>query len=865
MSSTTTSCLIVSTILLTQGLTPITCAKAEDRTQVRVELTVDFGPDRGQNFGSLFEITDAKGNVVAGAGFLGAYNTYIRSERTTLQCFVRSTNQSQEWSIEKLPPVHTTATGLYPFTLGGQLYVFDTADSEPHIHRWNDSSETWEVAEDANPRTHFVAGKPIVQRDTQLEYDGKVLIDTANTGERIGEHYYAQGKLFVRQFGGQGSSKNRLVVYPWVPEQTPADRLTPNENWGFELSNPREFFYTFGQWENDLIAITNTGTVLRFTDGQWEVMRESLAAVSYQIYCGINFQDKLLLGHYPHGCMYQYTGRDVTSLGGWPPVMQGVAKTARELQSAAIYGGDLYVGVWPWAEVWKYCSNQAQWNFVQRMFTHPELTETYQHPYEAETSKVEKEANLWGQRVTGLIPLGKSLIITVSSKRGFPWEPRFDFLSAEQRADYSAVYRATLPGNLAVTTQWKSEPTTFTFLLSNGYLSICQDGKELGKVAIDDKIQQSFSPANIQWGKGVFGPSTAKFVQQNWTVTPVSLPPTMRSAYLHPERVYNHPDDTKATKETSKQILNVAESLQLNALFPYFTGGLGQPYYPSDIVPGNPFGAHDPLSDLISEAKSRGIKVYPVVCVAICGNESPTGILLEHPEWALRHPDGQPLGYLSPAHPEARQWIVHVIEEILKRYNPDGILLDYIRFHNRPLRLDAAAEELFERSLPPDCTPQERKARMQAFKEEAVTAWVHEIAQAVQRIKPGAALGAYCWGPHTTQNHLTAQVWPRWVAAGYLDFVNISGYYHRESYQDRYLTVFEQKIAEAVAINRALPRQAQLSFALGIVTSHGRVHSTEDIITYLRHAKKLGMPGFAYYLLNDIDPYLEELKNIPDS
>ncbi|GIS58962.1 MAG: hypothetical protein CM1200mP2_11870 [Planctomycetaceae bacterium] len=51
---------------------------------VHWRTTVDRGRDRGQPFGSLFEARDAKGRLVAGAGFEEVYNT--GSAATGIRC-----------------------------------------------------------------------------------------------------------------------------------------------------------------------------------------------------------------------------------------------------------------------------------------------------------------------------------------------------------------------------------------------------------------------------------------------------------------------------------------------------------------------------------------------------------------------------------------------------------------------------------------------------------------------------------------------------------------------------------------------------------------------------------------------------------
>ena len=120
---------------------------------------------------------------------------------------------------------------------------------------------------------------------------------------------------------------------------------------------PREFIYSYGQLGDDVLAATNTGGVYRFDGREWKCLVEPIEDVSYQVYTMINYYDRLLLGQYPTGNLFEYDGREVRHLQDQPPVMPGVSDRAREAQTTAIYGGDLYVGVWPWAELWRLDGN----------------------------------------------------------------------------------------------------------------------------------------------------------------------------------------------------------------------------------------------------------------------------------------------------------------------------------------------------------------------------------------------------------------------------------------------------------------------------------------------------------------------------
>src|SRR5690554_2632195 len=116
---------------------------AQDREPIDIHLVVDFGADKGQNFGSLFEVRGADGQVVAGAGFLGAYNTQPRSDRHQLQVFVRGANASREWQIERLPDVPSDACGYYPFVLEGQAYLISRSGLDARVWRWDEASSAW--------------------------------------------------------------------------------------------------------------------------------------------------------------------------------------------------------------------------------------------------------------------------------------------------------------------------------------------------------------------------------------------------------------------------------------------------------------------------------------------------------------------------------------------------------------------------------------------------------------------------------------------------------------------------------------------------------------------------------------------------
>ncbi len=253
-----------------------------------------------------------------------------------------------------------------------------------------------------------------------------------------------------------------------------------------------------------MLTVSNMGGVYVFDGQSWATLLEPDHTVSYQVYSMLNYYDRLLLAQYPSGELFAYDGRELKQLDGWPPRLAGVSSSAREAQTLAIYGGQLFVGVWPWAELWRYDRDRDTWHSQGRTFTHPEVTDRQVHPYEAEAEQLELVMNHWGQRVTSMIPVTDGLLLGTSSKGTTAWRDEYSFLNDSQRREYGAVLRMTLPGNLAGQFEWKDTPTLFEFAVYRDRLEIRQDGRELGR-AESVGSAEAFEGIEIRSGWGVFG------------------------------------------------------------------------------------------------------------------------------------------------------------------------------------------------------------------------------------------------------------------------------------------------------------------------------------------------------------------------
>lgn len=299
----------------------------------------------------------------------------------------------------------------------------------------------------------------------------------------------------------------RVCALRWKPGAAPADLARAV---AFPTATLHETTWAWGQVK---------GTGLVFDGTAWRTLREHDGR-SYQVYAMLNHHDRLLLGPYPDGSLHAFDGATLTMRQRWPPAMPGVATSSREAQSLALYRGDLYVGVWPWAEVWRLDGPRHEWSLVRRLFTRPPPTAAVGHPFEAElaahnaargTSHV---INDWGQRVTSLV-VGDALYLGTSNKGGLPRPADFTFIDDPALAEYGLVHRLRLPGHLSAQVRWVDGPTRFQLVITGDRMRFLQDGRELAAAPLDPASAAALRGGRVVWGAGVFGPLAGTLVARS--------------------------------------------------------------------------------------------------------------------------------------------------------------------------------------------------------------------------------------------------------------------------------------------------------------------------------------------------------------
>lgn len=233
--------------------------------------------------------------------------------------------------------------------------------------------------------------------------------------------------------------------------------------------------------------------------------------MSFQIYSMLNYHDDLLMGHYPTGEIFRFDGVGLRRERGWPERMHGVPSAPREAQTLAIYRGNLFVGVWPWGELWRYSPSRQDWRLAARLFREPEPS-PLENPWMVESMDAGIVHNLWGQRITSLVPWRGSLYASTSAKLSHPKDARPDFLSEEQWKEYGRVWRVDLPGEVTANVPWTGGPVRLDFVIDRSSMRIMLDGRSIASGPLPASWAGSPYPDTHEtsWGEGIWGRSAGR-------------------------------------------------------------------------------------------------------------------------------------------------------------------------------------------------------------------------------------------------------------------------------------------------------------------------------------------------------------------
>lgn len=262
-------------------------------------------------------------------------------------------------------------------------------------------------------------------------------------------------------------------------------------------------------------------------------------------------------------------------------------------------------------------------------------------------------------------------------------------------------------------------------------------------------------------------------------------------------------------KERIRNILDQHKAANMTSVIWQVRQG-GMAYYQSSYEPwgtyaGGTYPGFDPLQYVIEEAHKRGLEVHAWFNSFSTTSTAPGTPAGNHPEWICRDQSGNPMTTsiaISPGLDSVRAYNVKVAMEIVRKYDIDGIHLDYVRWNEytsskKSAKFSKYAEE--NRILDGEITEDQIKelednqagrylydvdhpysagipagySTWEDWWRAGVTKFVKALHDSIQTVKPwvrlsAAALGKYNWSGWNGYS-VVYQDAALWFNQGYID------------------------------------------------------------------------------------------------
>lgn len=316
----------------------------------------------------------------------------------------------------------------------------------------------------------------------------------------------------------------------------------------------------------------------------------------------------------------------------------------------------------------------------------------------------------------------------------------------------------------------------------------------------------------------------------------------------------------------------------INVVF-FETINASYPIYPSAIAPEqNPLTqGWDPLKAAVKLAHERGMEIHAWTWIFAAANQRHNEVmgqpknylgpvLSRHPDWAITNKDGDPFDYgrdykkafYDPANPEVQQYLLSLLEEIVRNYDVDGVQFDYIRYPfqapqaNETFGYSNSSRWLFKEETgvdPIDIYPSHPLWNSwTSFRVQQVTNFVANASTRLKQIKPNLVISAAVFPlPQRERLYRLQQNWEVWGQNDWVDLICLMTYaLDTGNLEERTQLLYEPMTAGASLI---IP---------GI-----RLLKVPDPVTIDQMQLLRNMPttGFALFAAENLTPNLEGILN----
>mgnify|MGYP002777025560 CR=1 FL=1 len=316
------------------------------------------------------------------------------------------------------------------------------------------------------------------------------------------------------------------------------------------------------------------------------------------------------------------------------------------------------------------------------------------------------------------------------------------------------------------------------------------EAKAIAKTLPQAIAQKDFAGARQQWQKA------QALLWQNYPVEQYAAQPEIRAIWLDRGSIIR-----AGSEQGLAKIFDRLAAAGINTIF-FETVNAGYPIYPSQVAPqANPLvKGWDPLASAVKLAHGRNMELHAWVWTFAAGNKRhntllnlptdyPGPVIAAHPEWASYDnrgslfPPGQGKPFLDPANPAARQYLLRLYEEIVSRYNVDGLQLDYIRYPfqdpsaDRTYGYGIAARQQFQQLTGVDPTtikPSDRDLwqKWTQFRTQQIDSFVAQASHQLKQKRPNLVMSVAVFPlSEHDRTHKLQQHWEVWANRGDVDLI----------------------------------------------------------------------------------------------
>jgi hypothetical protein len=502
----------------------VPCAQASAQS-FSVVIDASLGPfDRGLNLGSVFEAETAPGSdqLTCRAGFGTRGQTYGSSGSRVLQFTCRRSGDDRV-TFESLgrpmeeawrPELRTISDGLIDLR---SKRIYSNG-------RWRDYDFGFPQAQGNAIATIQRVGNDdiyFLHSSAGAYYQGRK-VATYLGSLRTGSYY--DGRIYLAYY----NDGFFVDVCDWTPAQ---DRCLNYRS--IALPEVGSVIGLTG-WRGDLY-ITGGNVyeerrlpLLRIQGGEtldvpYEHFGEPGSTQGQEFYGTTVVADRLVAGHYPSGHVLDFADDPRRSRMVQVPYHPDVDRMpintraeGREVQTAALFGGSIWLGMWPWGLLMEGDEQLYRWRY-HRLFTRPELKSQwlpFQREMERTMAELGDEADQrrvfpgrWSQRIVSAAPVVNGFAFALGMYRQDRYDPEVDYrIPREETADYGTVKVLRLADTLAAPIIWPdSGETTLTFTIADGRMSVLQDGVEITSIATDLAPERIAGLEIARVGDGLYG------------------------------------------------------------------------------------------------------------------------------------------------------------------------------------------------------------------------------------------------------------------------------------------------------------------------------------------------------------------------